>query len=133
MKACVFVPGVVAVVMGLYLTAIVPELWVSSDLPIAVGWIALSGGCIVSRGLRARVAAGTLPRDAAIRRFTPFVAFFPLVIALASVVGLAISDEMGVSRGHMTGLQPMVFGGDGFILAVMVFAAHVLLMPRTRS
>jgi hypothetical protein len=61
------------------------------------------------------------------------VILFPLAMALASLFGLAVTDAVGMPRGHMTGLQPHAFGFCAFVLATALWLVHAWLSWRASS
>lgn len=131
MQRCALLSALPAIPAGLVMMAMgPPEAWLAAETPIAAGWIALAVGCNSSRRLRSLAAAGTITRTAAAIRFLLFPILFTVTLALASVLGLAATDAVGLSRGHMTGLQPYVFGLGGLVTGLALWLVHAWLSWR---
>ena len=128
MQRCALWSSLLAIPAGLVMLTIAPaETWLATETPIVGGWIALAVGCSASQRLRSDAAAGTITRATALVRFLLFPILFPATVALASVVGLALTDAAGLPRGHMTGLQPYAFGFGAFVLGVALWLVHAWL------
>lgn len=129
MPRCIAFTAPLAIIAIVFFMGLAPShTWVATQPPVIAGWIGLAIACRVSQVLLGAVHAGTMTVRRARVAMLPLIVLFPALVGAASVLGLAITDALGIYRVTMSGLQPYIFGLGALVLAIVAFGVHALRM-----